>query len=85
MMKPLVNNRYIDALIKTLLCYVLIHTVIMTAKVITSGKPDALNGFYILGFTLFFPGIEKGMTNFLLSYMVMGIIYLFVFIKLTKK
>ena len=84
-MKQFVKNRLLDALIKTILTYVAIHIATMTTHVILTGDLATLNGFRVLGFTLFFPGIDVGVGSFIVSIILYGAIFGAVYLILTKK
>lgn len=74
------KNKYIDAITKTMLFSAAVHMLILFYKTLQTGSIDILNLFNILDLELFFPGIDRGQTNFIWSSVFFLIIYLSAFI-----
>jgi len=69
------KNRYIDATAKTMLFCASVHMIILFYKTFQTGDINIINLFNILDLELFFPGIDKGEINFLLSGILLFVIY----------
>ena len=69
------NNRFIDAIAKTMLFSAAVHMLILFYKTIHTGDINILNLFNILDLQLFFPGIDKGQTNLFWSGVLFFAIY----------
>jgi hypothetical protein len=69
------KNRYIDAIAKTMLFSAAVHMIILFYKTFQTADINILNLFNILDLELFFPGIDKGGINFLLSSLLFFVIY----------
>ena len=79
------KNRYIDAIAKTMLLSASVHMLILFYKTILTGNIDILNLFKILNLELFFPGIDKGQTNFSWSIVFFVVLYSSIFLLFTHK
>lgn len=84
-MRSFIHNRSLDALVKTLLAYAIIHVLTMTIYALVTGEYTILNAFRVLGFTLFFPGIDHGIDSFVISFFLYGVIFGIVYFAFTKK
>lgn len=73
------KNKFIDAIAKTMLFSAAVHMIILFYKTILTGDVNILNLFNILDLELFFPGIEKGEVNFILSGLLFFTIYFSMF------
>lgn len=81
-MSSLFSNRFVDAAAKTLLCFGIMHLIIL---VFIAGleKVDVLNAFAILNLDLLIPALGDGAVSFVLSYCVVLVVYALVFLRLT--
>lgn len=81
-MSSLFSNRFVDAAAKTLLCFGIMHLIIL---VFIAGleKVDVLNAFAILNLNLLIPALGDGAVSFVVSYCVVLVVYALVFLRLT--
>ena len=81
-MSSLFSNRFVDAAAKTLLCFGIMHLIIL---VFIAGleKADVLNAFAILNLNLLIPALGDGAVSFVESYCVVIVVYALVFLRLT--
>jgi len=66
-MNTLFRNRYLDALAKSLLCFVVMHWIVLVATVIRDGDVRIVNVFTILDIDKLWPTLGSGIYNHLLS------------------
>ena len=81
-MKILFSNRYVDALTKTIFLFGLFHLAVLTHKAFQEGI-QVLNAFAILNLDSFAPHLSEGFVNFVLSYLIVLIVYCLVYVLLT--
>lgn len=74
-MHKIFENRYIDALAKTILFFAGVHLVILMFHALSSFTFDPLNVFAILDLELFVPGISTGSLSFALSIILLSLVY----------
>jgi len=74
-MKKLVNNNYIDALLKTILFSAITHLIILYTKAFVSKDKELINIFNILDLELIWPSLIENSTSFILSYLFIGVVY----------
>jgi hypothetical protein len=67
MVKTLFTNRYLDAAAKTLLCFVVIHWIVLLALIIRDRDWNLANAFVILDLHQLWPSLGEGIWNFLLG------------------
>ena len=81
-MRSLFPNRFVDAAAKTLLCFGVIHLIIL---VFIAGLANfnVLNAFAILNLDLLMPELGSGLVSFVLSYAVVLAVYALVYQRLT--
>lgn len=82
-MKTLFTNRYVDALVKTIFFFGIIHLMIL-AYIAYQEDAHVLNAFTILNVNSFMPSLGKGAANFILSYLVVLVVYCIVYLRLTN-
>ena len=82
-MKQLFSNRYVEAFIKTMAIYGMVHVVIITILAFR-GNMEMLNFFNVLDLQEFVPGLDKGIQSFIISHCISFGIYCFVFLHWTK-
>ena len=83
-MNRLVQNRYLDALLKLMLLSASIHMIILILYSIVKLEPAHVNYFNILDLEFLFPGIEEGLLSNVLSAVCVVIVYLAIFILFTR-
>jgi hypothetical protein len=81
-MRNLFSNRFVDAAAKTLLCFGVVHLLIL-AYVAGRANIYVLNAFSILNLDLFVPELGKGEVSFAMSYAVVLVVYALVLLRLT--
>jgi hypothetical protein len=81
-MRNLFSNRFADAAAKTLLCFGIMHLIILIF-IALHASVDVLNAFAILNLDLLIPGLGAGAMSFVLSYGVVLAVYAVVFLRLT--
>lgn len=79
-MKLFFKNRYIRKAIKTVLVLVAIHMIALAVFLLKTGKLEVFNVFNIVGLNLLIPELGKGFQNFILSFILLAILYCGVFI-----
>lgn len=79
------EKRFFRALFKTMLFFAFLHLILLTVLTIVNGQLSYVNVFQIVGLQYFFPGIEKGLVSFVLSLIVIGIVYFFFYRKHKNK
>ena len=79
-----VRNRYLDAALKSLLFYAVIHFFLMLLYFLRFGDWTVFNLFSILGFTLFFPTIAVGVLSAVLSWVVLISVFLLIYYRHTQ-
>lgn len=72
------EKRFFRALFKTVLFFAFFHLILLLVLSIVNGDLTYLNVFWIVGLSEFFPGIEKGVFNFVFSIAV-GLVVYFLF------
>lgn len=77
-MNTLFSNRYVDALVKTIFFFGMIHLVIL-ALIALRENIHVLNAFNILNLDVFVPALGQGIMNFVLSYGMVFVVYSLVF------
>lgn len=82
-MKPLFPNRFADAAAKTLLCFGILHLIILTL-IAALADVRVLNAFAILNLDRFLPPLNDGAVSFVLSYGVVIAVYCLVYRRLTR-
>ena len=82
-MKALFSSRYMDALAKTIFFFGVFHLAVLAYIALQQGI-HVLNAFVILNLDLFVPGLRDGIINWVLSYLIVLVIYCLVFLRLTK-
>ncbi|MBU1975910.1 MAG: hypothetical protein KKG59_05900 [Nanoarchaeota archaeon] len=75
-MIKIVNNKYVDALLKLMLVTAIIHMLILIPYAIINGKMILTNYFNILDADLLFPNIIYGLWSQILSGVIVVAIYL---------
>lgn len=85
MMSYFSHNKYISAVLKTLLTLALYHTIVLVGVVVTTGDYDRLNIFRILGMTDFFPALGTGWEMTGISMISYSAIFLFFLLRLEKR
>ena len=83
-MRTLFSNRYLDAFAKSIFLFGVLHMVILIILAFLHGH-RVLNIFTILDLHSFAPGLEDGISNFVLSQCVGLAVYCFVFSYWTEK
>ncbi len=83
-MNRIVQNRYLDALLKLMLLSASIHMIILILYSIIKLEPAHVNYFNILDLEFIFPGIEEGLLSNVLSVVSVIIVYLAIFILFTS-
>lgn len=83
--KPFFDNRLIDTCAKTLLIYALIHTLTMIIYATITGNVQILNGFRILGISLFFHYLEVGVNSFIIGTFILFSVFILVYCYLARK
>ncbi|MBX4196665.1 hypothetical protein KW805_03690 [Candidatus Pacearchaeota archaeon] len=83
-MNPIVKNRPIDAFLKLLLVSAVIHFIILVVQSLKDGNISHLNYFAILELQAFFPHILNGSFSFLLSLLIVVVLYFVLYFKYTK-
>jgi hypothetical protein len=83
-MTALFSNRYVDALVKTLFLFAMIHLLILTFIAFRESI-HVLNAFTILNLDTFLPMLGQGMISFVLSYGMVAGVYGLVFFFLTNR
>lgn len=71
------EKRFFRAIFKTILFFSFFHLILLVVLAVVNSNFTFLNVFEIVGLQYFFPGIEKGAVSFLLSLVVIGIVYFF--------
>lgn len=69
------EKRFFRTIFKTVLFFSFFHLILLGVLAVVNGNLTFLNVFGIVGLQYFFPGIEQGVVSFLLSLIVIGIIY----------
>lgn len=80
-MNRVVNQPHVRALAKTMLLSASLHLVLLFAVALVRRDYELVNLFNILDIDLLFPGIQKGIVSFILSYIVIGIVYTLMLIR----
>lgn len=80
-MNKIVNNKYLDALLKTMLFSAIIHMILLFIYIGISGKFYLANYFNILDLDLFSPKFIEGAGSLILSGVVVLGIYIFFLFK----
>lgn len=75
MIAKLKSSSLLRAFFLMLLVYAAIHTVVMVVYTLTTGDYQTLNSFRILGFTLFFPGLDRDPVLFYVSGIIPVILF----------
>ncbi len=78
-MKPWISNKYLDAVLKTIICWAIIHLSIVVLAAYRYGNLDIINAFNISGLSYLFPNLANGLANFLVSLVVVAASYGIVF------
>ena len=84
-MNSIVKNRYFDALLKLMLFSAIVHVGLLIVYSIFSKDLFILNYFNILDFDLVYSRIATGVTNFIISGVVVIVIYIIILRFFTKK
>ena len=84
-MGTLPRNRLLDAVVKTLLCFVVVHLTVVLIAALKNGSFSALNVFTILDLDRLWPSLGSGFDNQLLSVFAGILLFAFVFRFLTKR
>ncbi len=71
------NNKYINALLKTFLFFAVAHVIILTFLVIIRLDHTYLNIFYISGVSEIFPDTDKGTLSTILSSIIILLVYIY--------
>ena len=82
-MKQLFSNRYIEAFVKSIAMFGVIHLFILILLAFR-GNVQMLNFFSILDISALVPSLGEGIDNFILSECIAFTIYCFVFLRFTK-
>jgi len=82
-MRCLFPNRFIDAAAKTLLCFGIMHLIILVF-IAGQANVNVLNAFTILNLDQFVPALGKGAVSFIASYGLVLAVYALVFLRLTR-
>lgn len=85
MMRSILQNIYVQAVLKTLVTLAVSHAVVLAGVVVGTGDYNRLNIFKILGMTDFFPilGTGWGMTG--ISMISYSAIFLFFLLRTEKR
>lgn len=78
-MRIIGKNRWLVALLKTLLLFAFVHISILVVYFTITKDVVELNMFNILDIDLFFPQIDQGGASFILSTIVLLVVYLTIF------
>ena len=78
------KQQIIEATKNTMLLSATIHIILLLVRVVQTADFTLLNVFNILDIDLFFPQITFGITNFVLSQVVIITIFLFFFHRVRK-
>lgn len=81
-MRNLFSSRYMDALAKTIFFFGIFHLNIL-AYISAEEGLQVLNAFKILNLDSFIPSLGQGAVNFVLSYLMVLVIYGLVYLGLT--
>lgn len=82
-MKLLFYNPYAGALAKTIVFFGTVHLIVLTVLAMR-GDLDALNAFHIVSLDSVIPGLGHGIFNFVLSWCVVLVEYLVMYLFLAK-
>ena len=85
MIKKIQNNRLFEAFWKTMLFSAALHLFTLYIPAILNLDYERVNIFKIIDFTVIFPNIAKGIFSFIISYIFIFIVYLFIYLRYTKK
>ncbi|MFC1728508.1 hypothetical protein ACFLZ7_03525 [Nanoarchaeota archaeon] len=78
-MKRITKNRYIDAALKTIILFSIMHFIVLFVYSVANNQLVLLNLFNILDFGLFFPKIINSYLNTLFSTIVLVAVYAIIF------
>lgn len=79
------KNRYTEALFKCIIFWASIHLLFLLAVSLIRQQYTLINVFKILNLDLIFPEVKTDGTNFIISWGVIAVSYLLIFIFFTKK
>lgn len=83
-MKPIVKNRYLDALLKLMLLSAVLHMVVLAVYFVVYGDASHFNFFKIIALDLFFPELASDFMH-LYSLLIGVWLYVFLFYFFTHK
>jgi len=83
-MRSFSKNKYLDALIKTILVSALFHLTLLVIFSIKTNNIEVLNIFNIIGLGLFLDWLNKGIDLLIYSFIFIGLIYLSILIFFSK-
>ncbi|MDO8573355.1 MAG: hypothetical protein Q7R77_01255 [Candidatus Daviesbacteria bacterium] len=69
------NNRFVRTLKLTIVTFASVHLLLLFAYYLISGQIENLNLFNILDLNLFFPKIGTGLGSFILSFLLVILVY----------
>lgn len=79
-----ITERLLTALVRSILFLALAHFLILVAYFLVTFDLAALNIFKVLDLDLFFPYIARGSTSFLVSTVLLIVLYLIMFVFFSK-
>jgi hypothetical protein len=82
-MNLIFSNRYVNALARTIVFFGIVHLAIL-GLIAVRGNIDVLNAFNILDLDSFIPGLTEGLINFILSYLMVLVVYCLAYRYFTK-
>ena len=74
-MRRIVDNRYLDALLKLMMFSAIIHIIILIPCALVTGNGMLMNYFNILDLDLVFPGVENGALSQVICVVVAVAVY----------
>lgn len=78
-------KRFIAALRNTILTCAIIHLILITIYAVLNKNLNRINGFDILDIDLFFPYVGVGVFYFIASYLFIGSVYLYYYLRAKKR
>jgi len=70
------DNHFYRTLFKTVLFFAFFHLILLAILSVLKQNFTYINVFNIIGISEFFPGVDKGIVSFILSILVVLIVYL---------